>query len=180
MIWGSQPRPVPPLWGHHVVVLLGAPVASTYLVVLGVAVVVAFSLDIWSRTSVTGQAWLATAEDREAAQARGINVRSVGLAAFVVAAALSGLAGFLAAPITQAVYNAGALLSLQGFVAIAIGGFGSERGALVGGLLLGVAQAEAALVLAPGYENIVALGLLLVILLVKPSGLFGRGMARVV
>lgn len=174
LIWGSDPHPVPPLVSSATLHLFGAPVPASYLVVFCVAVLVALGIDVWTSKTIMGQAWRATAEDREAAQSRGINVRLVGTAAFVLAAMLSGLAGFLVAPITQASYNAGATLSLQGFVAIAIGGFGAQRGALLGSLLLGVAEAEVSLAASPGYQSLVALGMLVLVLAFKPAGLFGR------
>jgi len=180
LIFGSDPKPVPTEFGNTVLHIAGAPVALAYVLILGVAVAVAVGMDAWSRFTISGQAWRATAEDREAAQARGINIRRVGIAAFVAAAALSGLAGGLIAPITEASYDAGALLSLHGFVAITIGGFGSQRGALLGGLLLGVVEAEAVLITRPGYADVFSLGLLLVVLISRPQGLLGRRAQRVV
>jgi branched-chain amino acid transport system permease protein len=179
LIWGSEPHPVPPLVSHATFYILGAPVAASYVLVFVIAVAIAVGIDVWTARTMIGQAWRATAEDREAAQARGINVRAVGIAAFVLAAMLSGLAGFLVAPITEAQYNAGAIMSLQGFVAIAIGGFGAQRGALVGSLLLGIAEAEASLIWSPGYQSTTALVLLMLVLVVRPSGLFGRVDPRV-
>ena len=180
LIFGSEPEPVPPEFGNAVLHVFGAPIAMAYVVIFAVALIAAVGLDAWSRSTITGYAWRATAEDREAAQARGINVRRVGISAFVLAACLSGLAGGLMAPITEASYNAGALLSLQGFVAITIGGFGSQRGALLGGLILGVVEAEAVLLTNPGYSNAFALGALLLVLIIRPQGLFGQRSHRVV
>ena len=180
LIFGSEPKPVPPEFGSTVLHILGAPIAIAYVVIFAVAVVAAIGLDAWSRHTMTGHAWRATAEDRQAAQARGINVRRVGISAFVLAACLSGLAGGLMAPITEASYNAGALLSLQGFVAITIGGFGSQRGALLGGLILGVVEAEAVLLTNPGYSDAFALGALLLVLIIRPQGLFGQRSQRAV
>ena len=76
------------------------------------------------------------------------------------------------------VFSSGSLLSLQAFVALVIGGFGSPQGALAGGLILGVAQAEAALIIAPAYGDVVTVVLLVSVLMVKPSGLFGMQRER--
>jgi branched-chain amino acid transport system permease protein len=173
LIWGSQSQPVPALVPGGPLRLWSVPVPYSNLVIVVVAVLCAVGLEVWSRRTLAGKAWAATAEDREAAAVRGIHVRRVGALSFLVAGLVSGLAGFVTVPVTSAVFDSGASLALQGFVAIAIGGFGSQLGALAGGVILGVVQAEALLYLDPSYRNIVALGLLLVVLLARPTGLFG-------
>jgi branched-chain amino acid transport system permease protein len=105
-------------------------------------------------------------------------VRRVGSIAFVVAGGISGLGGLITAPVTSAVFNAGALLSLYGFVAIVIGGFGSQAGALVGGIILGIVEAEALLFLDAGWSDVIALAVLLIVLMVRPTGLFGYRQER--
>ena len=173
LIWGSQSAPVPALIPGGPVRLGRVPVPYSNIVIVVAAVACAVGLEVWSRRTLAGKAWMATAEDRDVALVRGIHVRRIGAVSFLVAGLVSGLAGLVTVPVTSAVFDSGAVLALQGFVAIAIGGFGNQLGALVGGVTLGVVQSEALLFLGPSYRNIVALVLLVIVLLARPTGLFG-------
>lgn len=178
LAWGSQSRPVPDLIKGGPLMIWHSPLTYANIVVIVVAIGCAGGLEIWSRTTLVGRAWLATAEDRDAAIARGIDVRRIGAASFVVAGMVSGLAGFATVPNTSAVFDIGGSLALQGFVAIAIGGFGNQLGALIGGIVLGIVQSESLVFIDPNYRDIISLGLLLVVLLVRPTGLFGHRRER--
>jgi branched-chain amino acid transport system permease protein len=178
LTWGSQPKPVPNLISRTTIHLWNTPIAVSNLLITAVAIAIAAGLELWSRKTLAGNAWMATSEDGQAAILRGINVRRVGSIAFVVAGGISGLGGLITAPVTSAVFNAGALLSLYGFVAIVIGGFGSQAGALVGGIILGIVEAEALLFLDAGWSDVIALAVLLIVLMVRPTGLFGYRQER--
>jgi branched-chain amino acid transport system permease protein len=173
LIWGSQTLPVPTLVPGAPLHIWTAPIPISTVVIVVTAVTVAGALELWSTRTLGGKAWQATAEDPESAVVRGINIRRVGSLAFLASGAIAGIGGMVTVPVTAAVFNAGALISLQGFVAIVLGGFGSQKGALVGGILLGIAQSEAVLVLDVRYTNLVALAILLAVLLFRPAGLFG-------
>lgn len=123
---------------------------------------------------------LAAAEDRQAAQLRGIDVQRLGIAAFALAGALAGSSAILIGPQTFAVYNAGDSFALLGFLALAIGGYGSFGGALFGGLVTGVVEAFTERYLGVNYDFPILFALLLAVLLVRPTGLFGRSLVRVV
>ena len=173
LIWGSQSLPVRNLVHGGPLHIGNSPVSYSNVIIVCVAVALAVSIELWSRMTMGGRAWLATAEDPVAGPARGINVRRVGMLSFLAAGLVSGIAGFVTVPVTSAVFSLGGTLALQGFIAIAIGGFGNQLGALFGGIILGVVQAESLVKLDPDYRNIVALALLIVVLLVRPTGLFG-------
>jgi branched-chain amino acid transport system permease protein len=180
LIWGSQSQPVPDLINGGPLVIWRSPLSYANIIVIITAVICAVGLEVWSRSTLAGRAWLATSEDRDAAIARGINVKQVGAASFIVAGMVSGLAGFVTVPSTSAVFDIGGTLALSGFVAIAIGGFGNQLGALFGGIILGVVQSVSLLFLDPDYRDIVSLILLLGVLLIRPTGLFGYRRERVV
>jgi branched-chain amino acid transport system permease protein len=116
----------------------------------------------------------AAAFNLDAAKLVGINISQVSLLAFAASALLAGLAGVLIAPLSNASSEMGTLLGIKGFAAAAVGGLGTFQGALVGGLILGLAEVLAAGLLRPGYGEVVAFLLLILILLVRPAGLFGR------
>jgi branched-chain amino acid transport system permease protein len=179
LLWGSAPQQVPDIISGSFT-LFGAPIPKNQLLVFVVAIAIAVLLECGSRMTLLGKAWRAVAEDSEAAAARGIPVRRIGILIFALAAAISAVGGVLSVPVTGALWNTGALLALNGFVAIALGGFGSQVGAVVGGLVLGIAQAEATIALNAGYTSTVALVVLVVILLIRPQGLFGQRLERTV
>src|SRR6185369_9838602 len=126
------------------------------------------------RRTMLGLALLAVVEDREAAQLRGVNVRRMALGAFAFSGLLAGLLGPLIGPKTFAVATLGSALALKGFVALAIGGFGSVPGGLVGGFAVGLVEASAGRWLGSAYADLSVFAMLLLVLLVRPTGLFGR------
>lgn len=180
LAWGGDQHPVPPLVDLDAWRIGGATVQPANMLILVTALTVAAVLSAVTRYTRAGKTWSATAEDAEAARVRGINTRRVGAVSFAVAAAISGFAGFVVAPVTGASFDMGSSLTLAGFVAIAVGGFGSSGGALAGGLILGVVGSEAVLVLSAAWQDVVTLLILLLILAVRPNGLFGAHRERVI
>ena len=94
------------------------------------------------------------------------------LLSFALSAALGAMAGILITPTQVTAYNIGTPFGVNGFIAAIIGGFGSAAGALAGGVLLGVLQAVAVVLLGAGYKNVAALTVLLLVLFLFPSGIF--------
>ncbi len=180
LIWGGNPRAVPTLAPIQTVRIGQSPIRIEYLLTFGAAVLCTAVLWYCQRHTRIGKLWLATAEDSELARRLGIDTSRVAVGAFLIAAAISALAGYITVPVTSAIWNAGAGLSLYAFVAVTMGGLGSPLGPLVGGLLLGVIQEEAALSLQADYRSFLSLCILLLVLLVKPMGLFGQRVERVV
>lgn len=118
------------------------------------------------------QALRACSQNREAAALLGIPVGRMLMLSFALSAALGGVAGILVTPTQVTSYNIGTPFGINGFIAAIIGGFGSAAGALAGGVLLGVLQAVAIVMLGAGFKNVAALTTLLVVLFIFPSGLF--------
>ena len=178
--WGSQPLTVPFFGGNHAIDFLGARVYPIQPVLVLLALVVVVGLMQFGRHSLTGLALLAMSEDREAAQLRGVNVRAMAFGAFVASGILAGIIGVFVGPQTFAVSTLGSSLALKGFVVLAIGGFGSMPGTLVGGAMVGLAEAYASRYLGGEYANLAVFLILITILMVRPAGLFVRTKERVV
>ncbi|GAB3447398.1 branched-chain amino acid ABC transporter permease [Actinophytocola sediminis] len=163
LIWGDQPRSFAGLPGA--VELFGARVQTHYLLIIGVTLpVFAAMAAFFGRTNV-GKALTACASNPYAARVVGIDVRRMGLLAFGIGGALGGLAGVLVTPVQQVTFDSDVTLAISGFAAAILGGLTRPGVALVGGLLLGVAQA-----LVAGYGNAahqteVALGLMLAVMI---------------
>ena len=147
----------------------GARVAASIsaLVALGI-----FWLVI-KRTWV-GLALRAAAQNRVAAQTSGVDVYRLDATAFAIGVALAGLAGALLAPLFMAFPTTGAVTTVKGFEIIVIGGLGSIPGALIGGLMLGVVETLGTAFISSPYQNAYGFLLVIIVLLVRPNGLFGE------
>lgn len=134
----------------------------------------------WFYSRRTGKAIIAVAEDREAALLRGIDPNRLALLSFVVSGLLAAATGILAAPMMYASVALGPTLLIKGFEAVAIGGVGSNRGVVVGGCLIGVCEVAGGALLSPGYQSAATFVLVLLILLIRPQGLFGQSRSRAI
>ncbi len=122
----------------------------------------------------TGQAIRATAQDRDAAQLMGINVRRMSVLAFGIGSALAGTAGALISPTYYIFPQVGSTFTLKAFVIVVLGGMGSVVGATLGGIIVGLTESLAAVYVASGLKELVVFVLFLALLLFKPSGLLGK------
>lgn len=172
-IWGTEPRPVPSHFSSKPLHLLGGTILPNDLLLIVVVLVLGVGLHLWSRKTLLGLASLATAENRKAAQARGLNVRALGVMAFAIAGVSAGLFGAFVGTRTYATFSLGDTLALFGFVAIAIGGSGSQLGGLIGGFATGLVYAVTARYIGAAYPQIVVFGVFVLVLLTRPRGLFG-------
>ena len=178
---GPDPRmvPPPPPMSMNFHRILGADVSSYQVTIVGVMLLAIIAMG-WFYAQRTGAAILAIAEDRDAAMLRGIDPGRLGLLSCIVGGAMAGFVGILAAPMMYASVSLGPTLLIRGFEAVAIGGTGSVRGAVVGGCILGIFEAVGGSLMSPGYQSAATFALLLLILLVRPQGLFGTTRARVI
>jgi branched-chain amino acid transport system permease protein len=151
----------------------GATVPARVVAVLAAALVVAVVLDRWLARSRLGRGMRAVADDADAAALAGVAVGRVALAAFAVAGVVAGLAGVLLAPGRTLGVESGAMLGLDGIAAALLGGLGSVRGAVAGGLVLGVVQqvVVATPSLGAAWTDVVPLAVLVGVLAWRPEGL---------
>ncbi len=178
LVWDKNLHALPAFSGDRPIPVGGATVLPQSLWVLGVAIVVLAALWWFFNRTLYGKAMLATSHNRLAAQLVGISVRRVLLAAFALAAALGALAGILIAPITFTAWDVGVMLGLKGFAAAILGGLGSGPGAVLGGLLLGLVESLSAGYVSSAYKDVIAFAIILVVLVLLPSGLLGQRAAE--
>jgi len=173
--WGTEPKPFPRVIDQD----FGAGLLDQkYWLPVLVAIALAIGLELFYRRTLYGKLFVAMSEDAFAARARGIPTDLIRSLSYALAGGMGALAGFAAGQLTFAYFALGLTLTLNGFVALAVGGLGSNLGALVGGLLLGVIGAFATYFLGGEYQQTIAVGLLMLVLLVKPAGLFGTASIR--
>ena len=137
-------------------------------------VALALLIELFNRKSIYGKAVVATANDREVAGLMGINTRLVITFSYALSSMSAAFAGVLVAPVTLTGATMGAVLGLKAFAVAIIGGLSSGLGVFVGGLILGIAETLTGFYISTGYKDVPGLVLLLLVLSVKPAGLFGR------
>ena len=155
---------------HFGKVVVGYHNLLVVLVALGMMVLI----EVFLAKTYAGKAIRATADNPVGARLSGVPVPRLVTLSFALAGAIAGLAGVLVGPITTAFVAVGLLLGLKGFIAAVIGGLGSFRGALVGGLILGLTENVVEQQLSSGVAGAILLGMLMLTLVLRPQGLFGR------
>lgn len=171
ILYGPEPLMYTGPFGTGGFELLGMHVAWQQLMILVVVVVLLALQSSVLRRTMAGKVMRAVAVDRDTAALMGIPVQKVLAATFAWASVLSALAGILLAPLFFVTTEMGTLVGLKGFVAMIIGGFGSLRGAILGGLLLGLIENLAAYLISSTYKDVIAFLVLLLFLAVRPQGL---------
>jgi len=179
-LWrGPAPLSFPDLLPNWGVTLGGVVIGFRHLFVLGCASVVVVALHLFVTRSRLGRAMRATAQDHDAARLMGIDVDATIAMTFMLGAALGGGAGAIAGLYygTTWFFN-GFTLGLKAFTAAVLGGIGNMTGALVGGLLIGVIEVLATQVLSAQWSNVVVFAVLVLVLVVRPSGIFGEALSE--
>ena len=173
IVLGKRIYRLPSFSGDTPIDLFGAKILPQSLWVMGGGVLIFFALWLFFTRTLTGRAVLATSNNRFAAQLVGINTNAMMTLSFGLSAAIGALAGVLISPITLTSYQVGVPLALKGFAAAMLGGMGNPKGALAGGLLLGLLEAFTAGYISSHYKDAVAFIVLIALLFVRPLGLFG-------
>ncbi len=172
--WGTEPRPFPGLIGFH-----GGGMADEkfWLPIVACAATIA-GLELLYRRTLVGRAFLAIAEDNFAARALGLPERNLRIASYALAGAIGGLAGFASGQLLLAFFANGAMLNFYGFVPVALGGLGNNKGAILSGLALGVLQQAANFMFGGVFASVAVFTIFIVALLAAPQGLFGAPQQR--
>ncbi|HUQ73081.1 MAG TPA: branched-chain amino acid ABC transporter permease [Burkholderiales bacterium] len=178
--YAADAQPFPAAWATTNLELGGAVVSVQNLVIIGVAVVAVSFLQYFLHGTKTGRQMQATAQNPTLARVLGIPVGRMVLYTFLINAILVALASFLVSPIYLAKFTNGETLGMVAFVAAIVGGFNQVRGAIAGGLLLGVVDNFVAAYWSAQYRAAIPLFLLIAVILFRPQGLFGRMEERTV
>ena len=175
-IWDEKVRSLPYFTGNEISSLhfLGAAISPQVLWVLGTVAVTVTLLQLFLGYTLQGRALRACSSNPEAAMLAGINISNMRTLSFGLSAALGALAGCVISPITMTHYEMGAPLAIKGFAAAILGGLGNPMASVAGGLIVGVLEAFAVSRLPAAYNDVAAFTVLLLVLFIRPRGLFGR------
>jgi len=174
LYFGRDSYVLPGIGGNNLVDVFDASMRVHAIWLIVISTVVVFVLRWFYASTRLGQAMLASSIDPEGALTIGINVGLMRTFTFTLGGIVGGLAGVLVAPLINIHYEMGLLLTLKGFAAAILGGLTSPFGAIFGGVLLGLVESLAIVMISSGYKDVVAMSLLIVIMIAMPQGLFGR------
>lgn len=173
-IWGSQYQRMVTPYGDSIQ-LFGLTVTVQRLLVILAAVLLMTLLHVFLTRTMTGAAIVAMSQNRNGAFLVGIHSSRVAMMTFAIAGGLAAAAATLSAPINLVFPSMGNLVIMKAFVIIIIGGMGSVPGAIIGGYILGMAESLGATYLSADYKDLIAFFLLVLILTIRPNGLFAKG-----
>ncbi len=175
--WGTDSYALPTPYEDAVIKWGELVLSYDHLAIIMTTVVLVAGLTLFFRYTRSGLAMQAISQNHLAASFVGIKARNVHAMVWAIAAGIAGLAGILLAPLTFVHVNLG-FLGLKAFPAAILGGFGSVPGAIVGGIIIGIAESSAGMYLPEGFKDIAAYILLLFVLFVRPQGLFGVSLKK--
>jgi branched-chain amino acid transport system permease protein len=176
--YSAEAHPFPSLFGDSLFHVGGVVVTLVDVGTLAAALVLVLATQGFLSRTVTGRAMQAVAQDSAAATVLGIDVPRMILYTFAVNAVLACAAALLITPTYLAKFDMGESLGTKAFFAAVIGGFNNARGALLGGLVVGVCENLAAAYVSASYKDAVALAIFIFVILVKPQGLLGKPVER--
>src|SRR6516165_6614228 len=171
--WGTESRPFPRLLD-----LARGGFDQQYWLPMLACIVVIVVLELFYRRTLIGRAFLAIAEDTFAARALGLPERRLRMASFALAGVVGGLAGFAGGEMLLAFFGNAPLLTFYGFVPVALGGMGNNRGAVIAGLLLGLFQQSANFLVGGIFASVAVFAVFILVLLARPEGLAGVSAQR--
>ncbi|HHY46613.1 MAG TPA: branched-chain amino acid ABC transporter permease [Firmicutes bacterium] len=174
VMFGADPFPFPTIFGEHPIYIKHLMIVPQNLWITGIGFALAILLRLFLLKTWRGKAMRAAAQDRETAALMGIRVKNSMTLTFVVATVLGGIAGMLIAPLYFVMADMGVLIGLKGFAAAVLGGIESVTGAMVGGIILGIAENLAGGFISSGYQTAIAFALMILVLIFRPSGIMGR------
>jgi branched-chain amino acid transport system permease protein len=178
-IWGESVRALPYFTGSSTssINLGGVYISSQVLWVVGIGALAVAALTAFFNLTMLGRQMRACAANRDAARLCGIDAKNMVTLSFMLSAAIGAIGGAVVCPITYVQYDSGTPLAIKGFTVAILGGLGNSTGAVGAGMILGILESFSIWVLPTAYKEAISIAILLAILFVKPSGIFGSAEA---
>ena len=177
--FGRLPIPVPELFTDGTVfTVFGAQVRTGQLIVFGSAVAMLIFLDRFVNGTKIGMGIRSVAQDAETASLMGVDINRIITMTFLVGGLLGGAAGFLYGMTFNVQNTMGFIPGVKAFTAAVLGGIGNVRGAMIGGLILGVAENLGVACVSSSWRDVIAFGILVLVLVFRPTGILGERLGR--
>jgi len=175
MIWSDEWRIIPSPYEHITLKVLGVNMPLDYLIIIITTIAILIILFLFLQRTRLGKAMRATSQNRKGAMLMGINVEKMDMLSFGIGAGLAGAAGTLWV-VSGQVFNPyiGSIPAVKAFAIVIIGGLGSIPGAIIGGLIYGIAENFAIITLGGAWKDAISFIILILVLIVKPTGIFGE------
>ena len=173
-IWKADPRGLPVPWEYKVFTFLGMSLAYQRILILLISIVTVVVISYVVKKTKYGRAMRACAQDMKAAKIMGINTNRIAIVTFAISGALAALAGGLIGPLTMVYPSMGNSMVTKAFAVVILGGGISIPGVMIGGIVLGITEAITAQLTSSQFIDLAAFLVLLLVLIFKPSGLFGK------
>ena len=179
VLFGANPKSVTAVFNLPTVTFLGATLQTKYLLTFGIGAFMMVALQLFVKKTKMGKAMRAVPQDKEASTLMGINVNKNITTTFAIGSGLAAVAALMyCSTYPRCTTDMGSMMGLKAFIAAVLGGIGSIPGAMVGGLVVGLVEIFVKVYIAPGWYEAITYGLLIVVLLVKPTGILGKNVGE--
>ncbi len=179
VLFGANPKSVTAVFNLPTVTFLGATLQTKYLLTFGIGAFMMVALQLFVKKTKMGKAMRAVPQDKEASTLMGINVNKLITTTFAIGSGLAAVAALMyCSTYPRCTTDMGSMMGLKAFIAAVLGGIGSIPGAMVGGLVVGLVEIFVKVYIAPGWYEAITYGLLIVVLLVKPTGILGKNVGE--
>lgn len=179
VLFGSNPKSVPAIFTLPTVNFLGATLQTKYLLTFGIGAFMMIALQFFVKKTKMGKAMRAVPQDKEASTLMGIHVNKIITTTFAIGSGLAAVAALMyCSTYPRCTTDMGSMMGIKAFIAAVLGGIGSIPGAMVGGLVVGLIEILVKVYIAPGWYEAITYALLIVVLLIKPSGLLGKNVGE--
>lgn len=179
VLFGGNPKTVVKIFDLPMVEILGVKIQLKYLLTLGIGLAIMVCLTLFVKLTKLGKAMRAVPQDRQAATIVGINVDRIITVTFAIGSALAAVAAMMyCSTYPRCTTDMGSMMGIKAFIAAVLGGIGIIPGAMLGGLIVGVLEIFVKVYLAPGWYEAITYGILIVVLLIKPSGILGKNVGE--
>lgn len=179
VVFGANPKSVPAIFDHALINILGAKLQVKYLLTLGIGIIMMIALQLFVRKTKLGKAMRAVPQDKQAATLMGIRVNNIITITFGIGSALAAIAALMyCSTYPRCTTDMGSMMGLKAFVAAVLGGIGSIPGAMIGGLIVGLIEILVKVYIAPGWYEAITYSLLIIVLIIKPSGILGKNIGE--
>ena len=175
VLFGANPKSVQAVFNLPMVEIFGAKLQCKYLLTIGIGLVIMVGLQLFVKKTKLGKAMRAVPQDKQASTLMGIDVNRIITTTFAIGSGLAAVAALMyCSTYPRCTTDMGSMMGLKAFIAAVLGGIGIIPGAILGGILVGVIEIFVKVYIAPGWYEAITYGLLIVVLLVKPSGILGK------